>query len=72
MATIIICILWMVLSILAFSEYADSCGGLSSADMLLVSLIFIIGGPFFAIANILTMILDSILPDGWDDDDKGH
>ena len=72
MATIIICVLWMLLSTLAFFEYSDSCGGLSSADMLLVSLIFIIGGPFFAIANVLTMILDMILPDGWDDDDKGH
>ena len=71
MATIIICILWMVLSILAFSEYADCCGGLTFSEMIIVNLIFIVGGPFFAIVNILTLILDSIFLEGWDDD-KGH
>lgn len=68
MAAIIICILWTVLSTLAFSEYADCCGGLTNTQMFAVSLVFIIGGPFFAIANILTLILDCILPEGWDDD----
>ena len=72
MAAIIICILWTVLSTLAFSEYADCCGGLTFSEMIIVNLIFIIGGPFFAIVNILTLILDSIFPEGWDDDDKGH
>ena len=69
MATIIICILWMVLSTLAFSEYADYYRGLTNTQMLAVSLVFIIGGPFFAIANVLTLVLDCILPEGWDDDD---
>ena len=72
MGATVIAILWMTLSTLTFLEYADSCGGLTFTQMLVVSLVFIIGGPFFAIANVLTMILDMILPDGWDDDDKGH
>ena len=72
MATIIICILWMVISTLAFLEYSDYCGELIFSEMIIVSLIFIVGGPFFAIANILTLILSCILPEGWDDDDKGH
>ena len=72
MATIIICILWMVISTLAFLEYSDCCSGLIFSEMIIVSLIFIVGGPFFAITNILTLILSCILPEGWDDEDKGH
>ena len=69
MTTIIICILWMILSTLVFSEYSDCCGELTNAKMFAASLVFIIGGPFFVIANILTLVLDCILPEGWDDDD---
>ncbi len=69
MATIIICILWMILSTLVFSEYSGCCGELTNAQMFAVSLVFIIGGPFFVIANILTLVLDCILPEGWNDDD---
>ena len=72
MATIIICALWMIISTLAFLEYVDVCGGLTFSEMLLVSLIFIFGGPFFAVTNILTLMLNCILPEGWDDDDKGY
>ena len=35
---------------------------------LLVGIIFIIGGPIFAAANVLEAILDCILPEGWGDD----
>ena len=74
MSTIIIVILWGVLSTLAFMEYADACADLSLSEFLIVSMVFIIGGPFFAISNILTAILECILPEGWDNDDdfKGH
>jgi hypothetical protein len=69
MGTVVICTLWMIISTLAFLEYAEACSGLSDIDRLIVNLIFILGGPFFAITNILTFILNSILPEGWDDDD---
>lgn len=42
---------------------------LSFKDQIIVFLIFIIGGPFFAIVNILEAILNVILPEGWDNDD---
>lgn len=35
---------------------------------MLAGIIFIIGGPFFAIVNVLEGILNVIMPEGWDDD----
>lgn len=62
-------ILWCVLSTIAFAEYRDCCQGLSTGQLAAVFIVFIIGGPFFAITNILTMVLDAIFPEGWDNDD---
>jgi hypothetical protein len=44
---------------------------LNDADKFTVMIIFLIGGPFFAIANVLEQLLDCIMPPGWggDDDD---
>lgn len=66
---ILLIIFWMVLSTIAFAQYREFCQGLTFGQLLAVFLVFIIGGPFFAITNILTMILDCIFPEGWDDDD---
>lgn len=66
---IIIAILWFILVALAAIEYAPYCYELSKKNQFIVILIFCIGGPFFAISNILTALLDCILPEGWDDDD---
>lgn len=70
---IIIGILWGTMSMLAALEYIQACRGLSTAKQIIVSLIFAFGGPIFAISNILTGILDLILPEGWDNDgSKGY
>lgn len=66
---IIIAILWFTLTALAAIEYAPYCYELSKKNQFIVVFIFCIGGPFFAISNILTALLDCILPEGWDDDD---
>lgn len=68
-SSIIIIILWNVMSMLVMIEYAPYCKDLSWQDKFLVSIIFWIGGPIFTIANILETILDCILPEGWGDDD---
>lgn len=68
-SSIIITILWNVMSMLVMIEYAPYCKDLSWQDKFLVSIIFWIGGPIFTIANILETILDCILPEGWGDDD---
>ena len=61
-------ILWATTSLLVMIQYAPYCKDLSVFDKGAVGIIFIIGGPFFAIANVLEAILDCYLPEGWDDD----
>ena len=48
-------------------QYAPYCSEMPMGDYLIVGIIFIIGGPFFAITNVLESILDVIMPEGWDD-----
>lgn len=67
MESIIICILWSVCSLLVMIQYAPMCANMPTKDWLLAGIIFIIGGPFFAIVNVLEAILDCIMPEGWDD-----
>lgn len=68
---IIITVLWAVLSLLVMIQYAPVCKDLSNNDKLIVGIIFLIGGPFFAIANVLEALLDCFLPEGWDEDGPG-
>lgn len=68
MESIIICILWSVCSLLVMIQYAPMCVNMPTKDWLLAGIIFIIGGPFFAIVNVLEAILDCIMPEGWDDE----
>ena len=65
---IIVLILWAVLSLLVMIQYAPACKELSDNDKLIVGIIFMIGGPFFAIANVLEALLDCFLPEGWGDE----
>lgn len=65
---IIVLILWAVLSLLIMIQYAPACKELSDNDKLIVGIIFMIGGPFFAIANVLEALLDCFLPEGWGDE----
>lgn len=61
-------ILWAIISLLIMIQYAPACKDLSNNDKLIVGIIFMIGGPFFAIVNILEVFLDCFLPEGRDDD----
>jgi hypothetical protein len=65
---IIVIILWATMSLLAMIEYAPACKDLGAKERLAVGLIFIIGGPIFAIDNILETLLDCFLPEGWSED----
>lgn len=69
MESIIITILWATCSLLVMIQYAPFCQDMPIGDYLLAGIIFIIGGPFFAIVNVLEAILDTIMPEGWDQDD---
>lgn len=71
---LIITILWCIMSLVVMIEYAPYCKNLPWQDQLIAGIIFWIGGPIFAAANVLEAILDCILPEGWGDDDgpKGY
>lgn len=65
---IVALILWAAMSLLVMIQYAPACKELKDWEMIIVGLIFIIGGPIFTIANILEALLDCFLPEGWDQD----
>lgn len=67
-SAIIITILWATMALLVIIQYAPACKDLSNNDKLIVGIIFMVGGPFFAIANALEALLDCFLPEGWDED----
>lgn len=69
MESIIIIILWATCSLLTMIQYAPFCKDMPTGDFLLAGIIFIIGGPFFAIVSVLEALLDCIMPEGWDSDD---
>ena len=66
---VIAIILWFVVSTISMMDYMPYVENLSKADKVTFFLIFLIGGPVFAINQILVTLLDCILPEGWDDDD---
>ena len=65
---IIMLILWGVTSLLAYIDIADETKKLKNEDRYLVYIIFALCGPAFAITTIANIILNNILPEGWDDD----
>lgn len=70
MESIIIVILWATCSLLVMIQYAPYCLEMPMGDYLIAGIIFIIGGPFFTITNVLESILDVIMPEGWDDNNE--
>lgn len=68
METIIITILWAIMSLLVMIQYAPFCKDLSPSDKMIVGIIFLIGGPIFTAANVLEALLDCFLPEGWGND----
>lgn len=67
-------LLWTIISLVVFAQYAHNCAGLPIGKKMGIVIVFIVGGPFFAIANILEILLDIMMPEGWSDDEdfKGH
>jgi 4-hydroxybenzoate polyprenyltransferase len=61
-------ILWAIFALITAMEYAPYCKDLPFSKQMIV-MIICLAGPIFAVNNILSAILDMILPEGWDDDD---
>lgn len=66
---IIIEIMWMIMAATLMFQYIDMMKDLSKSDALVVIIVLFIGAPFFFMVNILEAILDTVFPEGWDDDE---
>lgn len=64
-------ILWCVMGLLIACQYAPYCAELKWWEQGIVCVIFLVGGPFFIVANIMESLLNVFLPEGWDDDNEG-
>ncbi len=63
-------LLWVTMSTLSISSYFEAIASVEERwKKGIAFLVFAVGGPVFAIYDFLYMILDLILPAGWDDDD---
>ena len=67
-AALAISILWGIFTMMTAIEYAPYCKDLCFAKQIIVFIICL-AGPIFAVNNILSSLLDMILPEGWNDDD---
>ena len=68
---VIAVILWFTLSSISMIDYIPYVQNLETSNKVIFFLIFAIGGPIFGINQVLTALLDCILPEGWDDDPGG-
>lgn len=66
---IIISILWLILSLISAMEYLPLTKEMGKFEIIIFIAIFLVGGPVFGLNEILTTLLESILPEGWDDED---
>ena len=63
-----IVIIWCLLASMFFYNFRDIMENLSEFRQFLLVAILFIGAPFFFIVEILEILLDLILPEGWDDE----
>ena len=63
-------IVWCIMGLLVGLQYAPCITELTNWKKFLCATIFLVGGPFFIIAQICEAVLDALLPEGWSDDDR--
>lgn len=68
-STIIAVVLWFTFSTISVLEYLPQAKELPPGRLAIFFLVFLIGGPVFGIYQMLTTILNFIMPEGWDNDD---
>lgn len=66
---VLILIFWGIMSLFMLCSVAPNCDGLSWESKITITIIIAIGGPFLIVAAIIESLLNSILPEGWNDDD---
>ena len=68
---VIALVLWLILSVISSMEYLPHTKEMNTGEKILFVLIFAVGGPIFGLNEILTTLLECIMPEGWDDDGDG-
>lgn len=69
MLTFII-IAWFLLAVISLIAYLPVFRRLDNVAIItLFMLVLIVGSPIFIVNNIFVLILNSFMPEGWDDDD---
>lgn len=64
----IILFVWATISLTMLLGFSEIVEELSTIQLILFTIIIIIGSPFLFISQIFILLLDLILPEGWDDD----
>lgn len=59
---------WAILAIRLMMNFWDIMDEIGVLAQLVLMLVLTIGAPFFFIVEILELVIDLILPEGWDSD----
>lgn len=69
---LIVSIMWFTLSMLAFAPQAELMQYVEEKNRWIVALIFLLGGPLFALVTVLEIVLESLINEDWRDNDEIH
>lgn len=59
---------WVILAIRLIMNFWDIMDEIGVLAQLVLMLVLTIGAPFFFIVELLELVIDLILPEGWDSD----
>ena len=59
---------WIILAIRLIMNFWDIMDEIGILAQLVLMLVLTIGAPFFFIVELLELVIDLILPEGWDSD----
>lgn len=69
MGQLITLILWGIIGLGTYASFVEYLNEIKGFNHFILFLICFIGGPIIMASNVLSAILDKILPEGWNDDD---
>ena len=69
MIVFIIFSIYLILGLVMTYNYRWCFEEMARPQIIIAVLLMTIGGPSFVIVNIITDMLDMIMPEGWDNDD---
>lgn len=67
---IIIAVLWFICAAMVSIQFIPYCGELKRIEKFAIFTICWIAGPVFALNNICVELINSLLPEGWDNNNN--